>query len=118
MYQLFALFMITDPKTTVSSRRGEMIVAVLIAVVELFLRLGEVVYAPFYALFLVGPAAMLVEMYWTSGEEEGAASDREASAETEVPSPASTAHPAVWVRQWWTAAVGGSDRRCPPSLGA
>ena len=66
MYQLFALFMITDPKTTVSSRAGEMAVAVAIAVVELFLRLGEVVYAPFYALFLVGPAALLLEMWWTS----------------------------------------------------
>lgn len=70
MYQLFALFMITDPKTTVSSKRGEMVVVVLVAIVELFLRLGEVVYAPFYALFIVGPIAMLVEMWWTPEEEE------------------------------------------------
>jgi len=78
MYQLLALFMITDPVTTVSSRKGEMVVAVLIAFVEFFLRLGEFVAAPFYALFLVGPAAMLVEIYWTSDEDE---------AETEEASP-------------------------------
>jgi Na+-translocating ferredoxin:NAD+ oxidoreductase RnfD subunit len=68
MYQLFALFMITDPVTTVSSKKGEMGVTVLIAIVEFFLRLAEFIAAPFYALFLVGPAAMLVEMYWT-GED-------------------------------------------------
>jgi hypothetical protein len=33
----------------------------LVAFVEMLLRLNEVIYAPFYALFLVGPAAMLVE---------------------------------------------------------
>ena len=76
MYQLFALFMITDPKTTVSSKKGEMGVTVLIAVVELFLRLAQFVAAPFYALFLVGPAAMLVDLYWTTDEES--ASDSEA----------------------------------------
>ena len=80
MYQLFALFMITDPKTTVSSKRGEMGVTVLIAFVELFLRLAEFVAAPFYALFLVGPAAMLVEIYWSADADE-----QEASAEEEAP---------------------------------
>jgi Na+-transporting NADH:ubiquinone oxidoreductase subunit NqrB len=70
MYQLFALFMITDPVTTVSSKKGEMAVTVLIAIVEFFLRLAEFIAAPFYALFLVGPAAMLVEMYWFDDEED------------------------------------------------
>ncbi len=69
MYQLFALFMITDPKTTVSSPKGEMGVTILIAIVEFFLRLAEFVAAPFYALFLVGPAAMLVNIYRTPDEE-------------------------------------------------
>lgn len=63
MYQLFVFFMITDPKTTVKSKRGQYIVAFLIAFVELFFRLGEAVYAPFYALFVVGPLALLVEMW-------------------------------------------------------
>lgn len=63
MYQLFIFFMITDPKTTVRSRRGQCVVAFLIALVEMVLRLLQVVYAPFYALFIVGPAALLLEMW-------------------------------------------------------
>ena len=59
MYQLFIFFMITDPKTTVRSQRGQCVVAFLIALVEMVLRLDQIVYAPFYALFLVGPAAYL-----------------------------------------------------------
>ena len=41
-----------------------MLVVVLVALVEAVLRLFEVIYAPFYALFLVGPAALLVEAWW------------------------------------------------------
>ena len=63
MYQLFIFFMITDPKTTVKSRKWQCIVVAIVAFVEMLLRLDQVVYAPFYALFLVGPAALLVE-YW------------------------------------------------------
>jgi Na+-translocating ferredoxin:NAD+ oxidoreductase RnfD subunit len=63
MYQLFIFFMITDPKTTVRSRTGQCIVAVAIAVVEFFMRLGSSVYAPLYALFWVGPAALFIEMW-------------------------------------------------------
>lgn len=64
MYQLFIFFMITDPVTTVSSAAGRSLVAFLIAGVEAILRLAEIIYAPFYALFLVGPAAMLIQMWW------------------------------------------------------
>src|SRR5882757_829023 len=63
MYQLFIFFMITDPKTTVKSKKWQCIVVAIVAFVEMILRLDQVVYAPFYALFLVGPAALLVE-YW------------------------------------------------------
>ncbi|HXF95205.1 MAG TPA: hypothetical protein VNI61_03790 [Gemmatimonadales bacterium] len=63
MYQLFALFMVTDPRTTVASPRGAVLVAFLVALVEMLLRLAEVIYAPFYALFIVGPSALLVEMW-------------------------------------------------------
>jgi len=66
MYQLFTFFMVTDPKTTVRSKTGQCVVVVLVAFVEMLLRLAEVVYAPLYALFLVGPAALLEEM-WTMG---------------------------------------------------
>jgi enediyne biosynthesis protein E5 len=63
MYQLFVFFMITDPKTTVRSRMGQCVVAFSVALVEFFLRLDQVVYAPIYALFLVGPAANLIEIW-------------------------------------------------------
>jgi Na+-transporting NADH:ubiquinone oxidoreductase subunit NqrB len=66
MYQLFIFFMITDPKTTVRSRKWQCIVVAMVAFVEMILRLSHVVYAPFYALFLVGPAALLVEMWLDS----------------------------------------------------
>jgi Na+-translocating ferredoxin:NAD+ oxidoreductase RnfD subunit len=64
MYQLFIFFMITDPKTTVQTTRGQCVVAFLVALVEMLLRLHESVYAPLYALFLVGPSAILIESWW------------------------------------------------------
>jgi hypothetical protein len=63
MYQLFIFFMITDPKTTVRSRKGQCMVAAAIAVLEFFFRLDSSIYAPLYALFWVGPAALLIEMW-------------------------------------------------------
>lgn len=62
MYQLFIFFMITDPATTVSTRKGRIIVAILIACVEFFLRLNSFIYAPFYALFIVGPIARFIDL--------------------------------------------------------
>jgi len=64
MYQLFVFFMVTDPKTTVRSVKGQCVVVFLVAALETVLRLNEVVYAPFYALFIVGPIALLVEQWW------------------------------------------------------
>jgi enediyne biosynthesis protein E5 len=64
MYQLFIFFMITDPRTTVRGKRRQCIVALTVAVVETVLRLNESVYAPYYALFMVGPSALLLEMWW------------------------------------------------------
>jgi enediyne biosynthesis protein E5 len=66
MYQLFIFFMITDPKTTVHSKRGQCLVAFLIAVVETVLRFFQSVYAPFYALFIVGPIANAIEIWMDS----------------------------------------------------
>jgi Na+-translocating ferredoxin:NAD+ oxidoreductase RnfD subunit len=63
MYQLFIFFMITDPKTTVRSRLGQCVVAVAAAVLEFFFRLNSSIYAPLYALFWVGPTALLIEMW-------------------------------------------------------
>jgi Na+-translocating ferredoxin:NAD+ oxidoreductase RnfD subunit len=69
MYQLFVFFMITDPKTTVGTKAGRCIVAVLVAALETVLRLNEVVYAPYYALFIVGPTALLIEGWLGSGRQ-------------------------------------------------
>jgi enediyne biosynthesis protein E5 len=66
MYQLFIFFMITDPKTTVQTTWGQCVVVGLVALVEMLLRLYESVYAPLYALFLVGPTANLFEIWWHS----------------------------------------------------
>lgn len=76
MYQLFTFFMITDPKTTVHSKRGQMLVAFLVATVENCLWLyGSIAsppagsfagivasHAPYIALTLVGPPANLIEI--------------------------------------------------------
>ena len=76
MYQLFIFFMITDPKTTVHSRAGQMLVAFLIATSECLFRmygmfvspaagsLGELVssHAPYFALTVMGPSANLIEI--------------------------------------------------------
>jgi enediyne biosynthesis protein E5 len=72
MYQLFIFFMITDPKTTVRSKRGQCIVVFLVALLEMALRLRQVIYAPFYALFIVGPTAMLIEIWLDSRRENSA----------------------------------------------
>jgi Na+-translocating ferredoxin:NAD+ oxidoreductase RnfD subunit len=66
MYQLFIFFMITDPKTTVKPLWAQCLVAVLVAVVEMILRLAENIHAPYYALTIVGPAAVAVEIWHTS----------------------------------------------------
>jgi Na+-translocating ferredoxin:NAD+ oxidoreductase RnfD subunit len=72
MYQLFIFFMITDPKTTVKSKQGQIVVAVLVAMAEVMFRLLQGVMpagleilsidAPYYALTLVGPAAMAIDI--------------------------------------------------------
>jgi Na+-transporting NADH:ubiquinone oxidoreductase subunit NqrB len=68
MYQLFVFFMVTDPRTTVSTRKGRIIVVAIVALVETLIRLaGDFqlpLLRPFYvsppllALAVVGPIAM------------------------------------------------------------
>lgn len=71
IYQLFIFFMITDPKTITRTKPRQCAVAILVAVVDTVLRLNEAslpnvvaVYAPLYALFIVGPATNLIEIWW------------------------------------------------------
>ena len=84
MYQLFIFFMITDPKTTVHPRWAQCLVAFLVAAVEAALRLMEFVHAPYYALFIVGPAANLVEIA-LSGRSTGMGTARACAREGPEP---------------------------------
>lgn len=72
MYQLFIFFMITDPKTTVKSKTGQMVVAFLVAAAEMGFRLAQNVDAPYFALTVVGPVAMAIEIWRTSRAGGGA----------------------------------------------
>jgi len=65
MYQLYIFFMITDPKTTVHGKRNQCLVTVCVAAMEAALRLMQFVHAPYYALFIVGPIANLIEIAHT-----------------------------------------------------
>lgn len=74
MYQLFIFFMITDPKTTVGTKKAQMFVAFMVATVEFGLRLTGTffaIHAPYYALFLVGPIANLIEIWKTKRKAVG-----------------------------------------------
>ena len=62
VYQLFTFFMITDPKSTVHGFKAQCLVAFLIAAAECVLRFAHNIHAPYFALFLVGPLANLVEI--------------------------------------------------------
>jgi len=92
MYQLFLFFMVTDPRTTVSTRRGRILVAIVIAAVECAIRLGNdfdfsirlpnghdlplfAIFRPapsMFALTIVGPAAMLLDLWRTVARDRTA----------------------------------------------
>ncbi len=73
MFQLYIFFMITDPKTTTRGWRNQVLVAILVAVMETFLRLAfKDVHSLYHALFTVGPAANLVEIYADSRRSRNA----------------------------------------------
>jgi len=72
MYQLLVFFMVTDPRTTVSTRRGRILTVIAVAVGEASIRLandielvGAGVFAPapaLFALFIVGPVALWADL--------------------------------------------------------
>jgi enediyne biosynthesis protein E5 len=69
MYQLFIFFMITDPRTTVKRKWAQCLVAFLVAAMEMALRLAEIIHAPFYALTIVGPLALAIEIWRTTRKQ-------------------------------------------------
>ncbi len=72
MYMLFMFFMITDPKTVVKSKRGRVLVVVLIALVECVIRMSSawqigfleplLTAPPIFALAIVGPIAKIIDI--------------------------------------------------------
>lgn len=63
MFQLYIFFMITDPKTTVRGWWRQVAVAVLVAMMETFLRLAfKDIHSLYHALFIVGPVTNLIEI--------------------------------------------------------
>lgn len=88
MYQLFIFFMVTDPRTTVHTKRGRIIVVAIVALVEAIIRIaGDYNVAalsplypapPILALAIVGPIAMAIDL--TRRQDVG-------SRETAVPVP-------------------------------
>jgi hypothetical protein len=76
MFQLYIFFMITDPQTTTRSKRSQVLVAVLVAVMETVCRLAfKDVHSLYHALFTVGPAANLVEIVVTRARNARAAAE-------------------------------------------
>jgi enediyne biosynthesis protein E5 len=76
MYQLFIFFMVTDPRTTVHTKRGRIIVVAIVALVEAIIRVsGDYNIAaltplypapPILALAIVGPIAMAIDLLRSS----------------------------------------------------
>ena len=72
MYQLLCFFMLTDPRTIVASKRGQVMTVIAIALFEAALRLandfhlpGAWIFAPappILALFIVGPIAFALDL--------------------------------------------------------
>lgn len=75
MYQLFIFFMITDPRTTVKPKWAQCLVAFLVAAMEMVLRLAENIHAPYYALTIVGPAALAFEIWRPTRKCNGTQAD-------------------------------------------
>jgi hypothetical protein len=59
-FQLFALFMITDPMTTRPTRGGRVLAAIALGALEAVLRQREIDFAPFYAAFVITALSALI----------------------------------------------------------
>jgi Na+-transporting NADH:ubiquinone oxidoreductase subunit NqrB len=72
MYQLFVFFMITDPRTIVRTKRGQMFVVAIVAIAEALIRLAGDAGLPWlvplyaspalFALTIVGPIALFTDL--------------------------------------------------------
>lgn len=64
--QLFCFFMITDPKSSPSTRRGRIIFAFAVAAIDAFFRIQRIPNPQFYALFLVCLFVVVPHRLWMS----------------------------------------------------
>jgi hypothetical protein len=65
MFQLFIFFMITDPKTITRGKTKQVVVVLFVAAMETLLRLAfKDIWSLFHALFIVGPVANVIEIWW------------------------------------------------------
>ena len=81
MYQLFVFFMITDPRTIVSQRRWQVVVAALVAAMETVIRVASDqqwplptafnAAPPLLALAMVGPVAKWIDLRRSPQEKAG-----------------------------------------------
>ncbi|MBI4783440.1 MAG: RnfABCDGE type electron transport complex subunit D [Oscillatoriophycideae cyanobacterium NC_groundwater_1537_Pr4_S-0.65um_50_18] len=88
---MFALFMITDPRTIPNARMGRLIWAAAIALLTFFLRnVWFISTAPFWALFALAPLTILIDRLFPSErftweERSLAADDKEAITDALLP---------------------------------
>lgn len=52
-FQLFIFYMITDPRTTPNSHKGQIVFGILVGVLDAYLRVQQNKYAPFLSLFVM-----------------------------------------------------------------
>jgi hypothetical protein len=91
MFQLYIFFMITDPKTTVRGKWNQIVFVLAVAVAETVCRLAfKDVHSLYHALFFVGPAANLIEIY-----SDRAKARAKLAAPPAPPAPASPAEPSA-----------------------
>ncbi|MVO98895.1 RnfABCDGE type electron transport complex subunit D [Paenibacillus lutrae] len=64
--QLFAFFMITDPKSTPSTRKARILFAFLVALLDAVFRINRIANPQFYALFLVCLILVIPYRIWAS----------------------------------------------------
>ncbi|WP_068776363.1 RnfABCDGE type electron transport complex subunit D [Paenibacillus sp. FJAT-26967] len=64
--QLFAFFMITDPKSTPSTRKARILFAFLVALLDAVFRINRIANPQFYALFLVCLVLVIPYRIWAS----------------------------------------------------
>ena len=100
MYQLFIFFMITDPRTVVRGKRKQIVVAILIAIMEMLIRFASDEGWPlptafnaapaFLALATVGPVAKWIDLRRGRGQMKAPAPSRGEAARPQPLDPGST----------------------------